>query len=160
MRGDTALRPIASADQSQSTTARLSPDGRWIAYRSGASGQPSVYVKPFPSLDARFQVSLAGGAQPVWSPDGRRLYYLAGRSLLSATLGFTPSFTVVARDTVLDDVLNDPVPPTSVNHANFDVAPDGKTFVFLRASEQAESRVVFVHDWKYELRQRMKGGGD
>ncbi|HLF24071.1 MAG TPA: hypothetical protein VI565_09140, partial [Burkholderiales bacterium] len=144
--------------KSVQNTARISPDGKWIAYRSSESGRDEVYLKPFPSLDARFQVSLAGGLQPVWSPDGRRLYYLSlDARMLSATLAFSP-FAVAQRDTILTNV-SYAGGPFSDNHANFDVAPDDKTFVFLRGREQPESRVIFVHDWKYELRERMKRGG-
>ena len=47
-----------------------SPDGRWLAYQSDESGQPEIYVKPFPNVDGgRWQVSTNGGYRPVWSPE-------------------------------------------------------------------------------------------
>ena len=58
--------------------AEISPDGNWLAYRSNASGQDEVYVRPFPDVDSgRWQVSTAGGVTPLWAPDGRDLFYLA-----------------------------------------------------------------------------------
>ncbi|MEA3247290.1 MAG: protein kinase, partial [Gemmatimonadota bacterium] len=153
-RGDTSLVSIAGGSPGQHTTARLSPDGHWVAYRSNETGRVEVYVKPFPALDRRYQVSLAGGEQPVWSRDGRRLYYLDGTALMSATLAFAPVFAVTARDTAMVNVVGNPLPPTSVNHSNYDAAPDGRSLLFLR-SEATSADVVVVHDWKYELRRRL-----
>ena len=54
----------------------LSPDGGWLAYASNESGQEEIYVRPFPNVDdGKWQVSTAGGASPVWSPDGQELFY-------------------------------------------------------------------------------------
>ena len=58
----------------------VSPDGRWIAYASEESGVPEIYVRPFPDAEsARWQVSAAGGSDPVWSRNGRELFYSARR---------------------------------------------------------------------------------
>jgi eukaryotic-like serine/threonine-protein kinase len=62
--------------------ARVSPDGRWIAYQSAESGRSEVYVRAFPSLDQERQISNGGGAQPLWSKDGRELYYLTLNTML------------------------------------------------------------------------------
>jgi eukaryotic-like serine/threonine-protein kinase len=62
---------------------RFSPDGRWIAYNSNESGQPEVYVRPFPGPGDRQQVSSGGGRWPHWSRDGRTLYYVTMDSKLT-----------------------------------------------------------------------------
>ena len=54
---------------------RFSPDGELVAYASTESGRSEVYVRPFPGLGERHIVSTEGGEAPVWSPDGKRLYY-------------------------------------------------------------------------------------
>ena len=61
----------------------FSPDGRWVAYHSNASGRAEIYVRPFvppgaavPDAAGERQVSTAGGVYPVWRPDGKELYYL------------------------------------------------------------------------------------
>ena len=65
-------------------SARLSPDGKWMAYVSLESGRPEVFVQPFPATGAKWQVSRDGGQQPQWQQDGRQLYYLAaGRKLIA-----------------------------------------------------------------------------
>jgi Tol biopolymer transport system component len=56
---------------------QISPDGRWLAYASPESGRNEVYVQPFPPTGARWQVSSAGGRQPMWRGDSRELYFVA-----------------------------------------------------------------------------------
>jgi serine/threonine-protein kinase len=58
-------------------SADLSPDGRWLAYNSSDSGETHVFVDAYPGPGPRFQVSSeGGGASPVWSGDGRELFYV------------------------------------------------------------------------------------
>ena len=61
-----------AADEGQPA---FSPDGKWIAYQSNNSGRFEIYVRPFPAADRRITVSTDGGSEPVWSPDGRELFY-------------------------------------------------------------------------------------
>ena len=62
----------------------FSPDGAWIAYVSGESGQREVYVRPYPGPGRATLISPAGGVSPAWSRDGRQLFYipLATRSMM------------------------------------------------------------------------------
>jgi len=55
--------------------ATLSPDGKYLAYRSSESGQTEVYVQEFPEAKSKYQVSTSGGFDPFWRADGRELYY-------------------------------------------------------------------------------------
>ncbi len=57
--------------------AKLSPDGRWIAYISDESGRNEVYVANFPEAVGKWQISTGGGVQPRWSGDGTELFYIA-----------------------------------------------------------------------------------
>jgi Tol biopolymer transport system component len=148
LRGDTASRVVAAASDGQQTAARFSPDGRWVAYQSDELGTYQVYVKPFPALDARYQVSLESGNQPVWSRDGRRLFYLEGTRLISASLTFSPAFAVTSRDTLLNRVEQG-----FGFHANYDVAPESGRFAYVKSADEGAA-VIVVHDWKYELRAR------
>ncbi len=66
-------------------TARLSPDGRWVAFVANTSGVFEVYVQPFPGPGRRLQVSTKGGDQPQWRSDGAELFYLALNGKLMAT---------------------------------------------------------------------------
>ena len=55
----------------------FSPDGKWLAYESDQSGRTEIYISPFPSGGAQYQVSTNGGERPVWRRDGREIYYRA-----------------------------------------------------------------------------------
>jgi eukaryotic-like serine/threonine-protein kinase len=130
---------------------RVSPDGRWLAYVSNQSGREEVYVRPLTGAGARVAVSTGGGGEPLWARDGTHLYYRAGGWLLAARVVTSPSFAVLGRDTLFD------APYTSdLFHANYDVAPDGKSFVMIRPVEQ-ERQLIMVVNWIEELRQRTKG---
>jgi Tol biopolymer transport system component len=55
---------------------QVSPNGKWIAYRSGESGRSEVYVQDFPPAGGKWQVSTAGGSDPQWGRDGKELFYI------------------------------------------------------------------------------------
>jgi Tol biopolymer transport system component len=63
---------------------RISPDGRWLAYASTESGANAIYVTAFPEPGAKWRVSPESGSFPVWSRDGRELFYVAPGGLLTA----------------------------------------------------------------------------
>jgi hypothetical protein len=74
---DRQAKPLI-ATRFNERNAEVSPDGHFMAYQSDDSGMTEVYVRPFPNVDAgKFQVSNGGGSRPVWSRDGRELFYLA-----------------------------------------------------------------------------------
>jgi len=58
------------ANQFDNHSPSMSPDGRWVAYVSNESGRLEVYVRPFPGPGGRWQVSLDGGSEPLWAPNG------------------------------------------------------------------------------------------
>jgi Tol biopolymer transport system component len=72
--------------------ARFSPDGRWVAYQSDETGDPELYVRPFPGPGAPVRVSPAGGGRPAWRADGRELFYLtpAGDLMVVAVASSQP----------------------------------------------------------------------
>jgi Tol biopolymer transport system component len=64
--------------------ARVSPDGKWMAFVSDQSGRNEIYVTAFPAGGEPQQISLAGGEQVGWSRNGRELFYAAGDGRLTA----------------------------------------------------------------------------
>jgi Tol biopolymer transport system component len=152
MAGDTAPHPIANNQGAIETMPRLSPDGRWIAFSTNESGRDEVVVQPFPGPGGRVQVSAGGGTEPVWSRDGRRLFYRGERELMGAVIRPGPEFTIVARDTVLVDSYMYASNP----HANYDVMPDGNHFIFLEPDNAGE--LIVVANWASVLRARQASG--
>jgi Tol biopolymer transport system component len=64
----------------------FSPDGHWVAYSSDESGRIEIYVTPYPGPGGKWQVSRAGGTEPVWARNGRALYYLEGAALIEVAV--------------------------------------------------------------------------
>ena len=76
------------ATRNNELQARLSPDGRWIAYVADDSGELEVYVQRYPELTERHQVSVGGGGQPQWRDDQSELFYIAAdRALVAVAVG-------------------------------------------------------------------------
>ena len=84
--------PIAVATtQFNEIVPRLSPDGRFVAYTSSESGQPEIFVQPFPNPTGRWQVSVSGGSQAHWTAGGKEIVYRGiDASLYAAPIGITP----------------------------------------------------------------------
>jgi Tol biopolymer transport system component len=85
--GDRQPFGFARTEDASENWASFSPDGRWVAYSSTESGQPEVYVAPFPptadGMAGRRRVSPDGGSQARWRRDGREIFYIAlDRSLM------------------------------------------------------------------------------
>ena len=134
----------------------LSPDGRWLAYVSAESGREEVYVRPFPQADrARWQVSTAGGAAPVWAHNGRELFYTSRTdSLVAVEVSGTPDFHAGAQQALF--------PLTGFQltpfHQGYAVTPDDRAFIMLQstaASGGQGSYLRVVLNWYQELEAKM-----
>ncbi len=161
---DTALTPlIASPFDEQAVAA--SPDGRWIAYHANETGRSEVYVRSFPRTDeVKRQVSSGGGTSPVWSRDGRELFFLSPeREMISARVvrpGSAEMPIEFARPVTLFRVPDDLLQVEYEFYAPWDVAPDGR-FLMARSlpMNEAPSRVVIAEHWLTELRERLAREG-
>jgi len=121
-------RPYA-ATPADETTARFSPDGRWVAYTSNESGRPEVYLDSYPRPGRRAMVSSNGGAHPVWRGDGRELYYWRDGALVAVQLDEAAGDAPPARGA--EAVLFRAPYPAGVS-TMYDVSPDGQRFVIAR----------------------------
>lgn len=126
--------------------ARVSPDGRWLVYMSDETGIPQIYVQPFPALDARFSISSSGGAEPVWSRDGRRLFYRVNSALWSVSIAPGAAFQAGIPERLFEG----PYQNKAVTHTGYDVGPDGRFLVVGDRSPQAEVLTV-IQGWFEEL---------
>jgi Tol biopolymer transport system component len=120
----------------------ISPDGRWLAFVSNQSGQNQVYVRSLAAAGDQVQVSLAGGTEPGWSRDGRELYYRTGAGhgseFIAASLGLQAVVEVKERRTMFStaDIV------TATPHRNWDVSPDGRSFVMVRFNPSTRIMVI------------------
>jgi serine/threonine-protein kinase len=131
---------------STSFVAAFSPDGKWIAAAEGATGGLHVEIRPYPGPGAAVRVSPAQGSEPLWSADGRTLYYRWARTVYAAHLAFDPEPRVTATTTLFtSDLMFDPA------YGSWDLAPDGHHFLMVHSVEQPDETVVIWH-WADELR--------
>jgi hypothetical protein len=156
-------RPLL-ATEFREFDARVSPDGRWLAYSSDESGRLEAYVRRFPSLEDRRPVSSEGGTNVVWSRDGRELFYVRGASAETQEL-------------VVHQVGPDGAPHptgrslfrlaplrllTASPHPGFDITPDGRRFVFVRSPDTpqppAPNLIHLVYNWFEEVKAKAPTG--
>jgi len=130
--------------------AEVSPDGRWVAYDSDESGQFEVYVRPFPDAGVRWQVSAAGGRQPVWSRDGRELFYRDFSGALLSVPITGPAFAP-GRPTRLIEGGSYIGAGANGSGRTYDVSPDGSKFLMIRDDNQGTGPLVVVVNWFEEL---------
>jgi eukaryotic-like serine/threonine-protein kinase len=135
----------------QKNQPRLSPDGRWLAYRSNQSKRSEIYVVSFPQPDAKWQISTNGGQQPVWSHDGRELYY------------YSLDNRIMAVD-IKSSVPGSPQPQFGMPRAlfdvristngntGFDVTKDGRFLVSTLVELDASAPMTVVLNWPETLK--------
>ncbi len=127
----------------------FSRDGRWLAYTSTESGTSEVYVRPFPGPGRRLQVSTDGGFEPVWSRNGRELFYRRADAIVAAMITTEPVFTAGSPRTLFKGTYM----LTDTGGAGYDVAADGR-FLMVQPVEapQPATSINLVLNWFDELK--------
>ena len=128
----------------------FSPDGRWLAYVSEKSGQPEVYVQPYPGPGPEFTVSTAGGNEPIWSPDGTELFYRSTDQLMAVAVEPGETLRAGTPEPLFADSYRRGNSTTSA--PNYDVTPDGQRFVMIRLGASLEYTAAVVLNFSEELR--------
>jgi Tol biopolymer transport system component len=132
---DESPKPLittSGADQQ----AGISPNSQWIAYSSDMSGRQEVYLAAFPAGDRVRSVSVGGGEQPMWAPDGKSLYYIAPKGLVQ--VGIAPDGAPTGSPTVVYDK---PFGQSDPIARDYTIAPDGRPFIV----EPSERRPGVTH---------------
>jgi eukaryotic-like serine/threonine-protein kinase len=137
--GERKPYPMFSATHFQQWDATFSQDGKWVAYQSNESGEPEIYIAPFPEARLKIQVSKNTGWEPRWSPDGREIYYIGkDRTLMVASIPFTKGVAEVAATRTL----------FKLEIPQFDVSRDGKRFLVYKVVDNQEPpAVTIVSNW-------------
>jgi serine/threonine protein kinase len=136
-------------------TSEFSADGRWLAYASNELNPMAhqVFVQPFPLTGAKYQVNPMTASTPVWSRDGKRLFFAFANRIFSATIQTTPTFT--AGQSVEIKLPN--IMPSSAQLRHYDLMPDGKHFLVVLqtaadGAQQAPTQINIVLNWLDELK--------
>ena len=135
-----AIRPFVTAPTAE-VVPTVSPNGRWVAYMSDASGRFEVVVRALPGPGHEIPVSVGGAEHPRWAPDGKTLYYRGPRHLMAARITEQPEFAVTKRDTLLLDTFARG--PTN----EFSVFPDGQHLLMVQRA-QTKTQLYMVINWQ------------
>ena len=133
--------------------ATVSPAGPWMAYHSSMSGQSEIYVERYPELGNRQLISTGGGRLPVWSRDGRELFFssLDGRQILAVAMPGSP--LSAGRPRVLFEFA---LLAQAAGNRPYDIAPDGRFVMIpgdpLKSGDVASQNLVVVQNWFEELK--------
>jgi hypothetical protein len=155
---DSVARPVVASGFHEEG-AVLSPDSRWLAYVSNEPGQPEVFVRPFPNVDGgKWQVSHGGGSAPLWSQNGRELFYVAGGKMNAVAIHPGPSFSTEPPRVPFE--IPGLVRAGALARGTYAISPDGQRFLMVREKSWAEiagtPTLVVVENFFDELRAKLK----
>ena len=129
--------------------ARLSPDGRWLAYTEGAIGASQNFVIAFPPAwpsgkapAGRWQLSGPSSALPRWASGGRELVYARGDGMI-VSVEVVPGQESV-RFGAERELFRVPLRPQT---PALEVSPDGQRFFVNALSGDDVSRLAIVTNW-------------
>jgi WD40 repeat protein len=126
------------------TSGQISPDGKWVAYASNETGDWEIYVTTFPAAAGKWQVSHTGGEEPRWRPDGKAIYYIDPRQMLTeAAVNTTGTFSTGTPREMF--AIRGRAAISSTDLFTYDVAPDGKRFLvnqYVRPERAAPLNII------------------
>jgi len=151
---DSTGRPLLHT-ASEEFSPTLSPDGRWIAFGTEETGRTEIYVRPFPDVErTRWQISKAGGTEPVWSSDGHELFYRSSKGdLMAAQIDATGDFRVSGERALFSARTY----ASDTRNRAYSVSPDGSSFYFIDALPGTPSQLIVVTNWWEELKAKVGG---
>jgi serine/threonine protein kinase/Tol biopolymer transport system component len=150
MSGERKPFPVVqpTTEQGRVVQYRLSPDGQWLAFSSTDSGREEVYVTRFPAGQGRWEVSQHGGSFPTWSRQRGELFYISFEGTFNvAEVKEKPASFEVGQVQPLF-----PLNYTSPLGDPYDVAPDGKRFIFASVPLGSPTPLVLVTNWAADLK--------
>lgn len=129
--------------------AAFSPDGSWLAYISLESGRSEVYVQPFPGPGRKWRVTTEGGTEPVWSRNGRELFYRHRDKMMVVPIGTSPTFSAETPRLLFEGPYQAGFP----GQPNYDVTRDGQRFLMIQSEwEPTVTKLNVVLNWFEEIK--------
>jgi serine/threonine-protein kinase len=150
MDGASPATPYLATEYNESAPA-ISPDGRWIAYASNESGALEVYVRPHPDTGRSWQISAGGGDLPVWSRDGRELFFTNDTKMMVASIDISieTTFRAAAPVELFEGGFS------IGRQRDFDIAPDGRFIaVGLSGEDSGREEIRLLLDWHAAMMRR------
>jgi Tol biopolymer transport system component len=136
--------------------ARLSPNGHWLAYQSDETKQNEVYVTGFPAPGGKLQISTNGGDRPVWSHDGKELFFIAadGKMMAVETASDGAKLSAGSPKPLFDAHIARPIGPNRNSGNGYDVARDGRFLIPIPVAgeEFASVPMTVVVNWTAGLK--------
>ena len=126
----------------------ISPDGKWIAYRSMNAGHVEIYLQSFPAGGARWQISTNGGSEPAWRRDGKELYFMRDRQLFAVDIEIKNGAIQHSAPKLLFTA------PFSgeIRRNRYVPAADGRRFLTVAQPEQRGRQAHIVLNWSAALK--------
>jgi serine/threonine protein kinase/Tol biopolymer transport system component len=132
----------------QESQPRLSPDGRWLAYRSNESQRNEIYVVSFPQSGGKWQISTEGGQDPVWSRDGRELYYYSpDGKIMSVDIKAGPQFRFGVPKALFEVRI-------ATSYTSFEVSKDGRFLLPALVEQETSKPMTVVLNWPEMLKKK------
>jgi Tol biopolymer transport system component/predicted Ser/Thr protein kinase len=128
---------------------RFSPDSKWLAWESNERGQYDVFVQPFPPNGSKWQISVDGGEKPVWSRDGKSIFFVTTSGRL-AEVAVTPAADGSLTAQVPQQLFAVRMRELDAQWPQYDVFPDG-TFLVNRVPDNATTPMTAVINWRATL---------
>jgi Tol biopolymer transport system component len=128
----------------------ISPDGHWLAYHSSEAGE--IYVRPFPNVaDGKWQLVTKGAKWPLWSRDGKELFYVTARGIMSIAVDTSQQTFHWGSPTLLFEASYSAFPGLA-GPRNYDQAPDGRFLVIKERQGTSPGALVIVKNWFDEIK--------
>jgi Tol biopolymer transport system component len=130
----------------------ISPDGKWIAYRSDRTGLYQIYITPYPGPVIEKMVSTNGGSEPVWSHDGKELFYREGDKMISVAVETKPSLNWETPVMLFEGQYVEGQYLVGGN-PQYDIHPDGDKFLMIKTEDEPQlNQINVVLNWFEELK--------
>jgi Tol biopolymer transport system component len=159
MEGDRNIKPLLQEEYNEFQPT-ISPDGKYMAYMSDESGEARIYVRPFPEVnEGKWQISTGYAESPLWSPDGRELFYIGNEGAIEVPLDTKSTFNAGKPRLLFQGLYVSGYgesPP-------WDISPNGKRFLMIKlpqatgeaSTERIPRKINIVLNWLEELKERV-----